>query len=789
MNDPLHLLYAEDNPQDADLTRSHLEREAPDLRLEIVETGALCLERLAAQSFDLLLLDNHLPDLDGLDVLAKLRAEGHMLPVVMVTGVGDDETVARALRAGAADYVPKTGDYLATLPGILRGLVARQRSRRQIDGDGARSVRRILYVEPNPMDAELTANHFATAAPHLQLLTVPTCPEALTRLAPGHDFELVLTDLRVPGMNALEFIHEARHRGLELPFIVITGRGDEATAVAILRLGASDYLVKRENYLTQLPHAIDHALHSFQLDQTTRRLHAELAAINASLEQKVSARTAELNREMAERKQAEAKLRQSQQRLRDLIDGLGPAMFVGLMTPDGKLIEANRPALAAADLKPEDVLGQPFEDTYWWAYSPEVQQQLRDAITRAARGEPSRYDVKVRAAEGQFIIIDFALEPLRDKTGKVVFLVPSANVITERVQAGAALRESEARLRLSVAASNIGLWDWNLVTNDVYFSPEWKGHLGCADDEIPNRFEEWESRLHPDDLAPTVAKVRAFIEDPEAHYAVEFRMRHKDGSWRWIFTQAQVFRNAAGKPLRMMGCHIDITERKRTEAEVRILSLQLSRTEEEQRRQIARELHDSTGQKLAALSMTVGLLQDATSARDGKTEKMFADCLAMIDQCAQEIRTHSYLLHPPLLDELGLSVAISNYVEGFSKRSGVRVVFDPPPDFERFPDQVEIALFRVVQESMGNIHRHAGAASARIRLASDAEHVTLEVSDQGRGISAEMLHALETGRGATGVGIAGMRERLRLLGGRLEIESGKHGTTVRAIVPPRPEPA
>lgn len=150
------------------------------------------------------------------------------------------------------------------------------------------------------------------------------------------------------------------------------------------------------------------------------------------------------------RKQAEDALRQSQERLRNLIDGLGPSIFVGLMTPDGTMIEANQPALAAAGLKPEDVLGKRFEETYWWAYSPEVQQQLRAAIARAARGEPSRYDVEVRGAENRFISLDFSLEPLRDETGRVVFIVPSASVVTERKQVEDELRKYRDRLKALV---------------------------------------------------------------------------------------------------------------------------------------------------------------------------------------------------------------------------------------------------------------------------------------------------------------------------------------------------
>jgi len=175
-------------------------------------------------------------------------------------------------------------------------------------------------------------------------------------------------------------------------------------------------------------------------------------------------------RSISERKVAEEAAQRSQKRLRDLIDGLGPSMFVGLMTLQGIMIEANRPALAAAGLKLEDVLGKPFEETYWWAYSQEVQQQLREAIARAVRGESSRYDVQLRAAENHLIDVDFSLQPLRDETGEVVFLVPSANVITERKQTENALRASEEKFR--------GLFESSRDAIMTLEAPSWRSTSG-----------------------------------------------------------------------------------------------------------------------------------------------------------------------------------------------------------------------------------------------------------------------------------------------------------------------
>ena len=249
----------------------------------------------------------------------------------------------------------------------------------------------------------------------------------------------------------------------------------------------------------------------------------------------------------------------------------------------------------------------------------------------------------------------------------------------------------------------------------------------------------------------------------------------------WWYDQiVEPLRDDRGAVVGLTVAALDTTEHK-------TMQRALSRAEDAERRRIARELHDSTGQKLASLATAVGLLQDATRARARPTDALFADCLRMIDECVDEIRTLSYVLHPPLLDELGLAAAIGEYVEGFAKRSGLRVVLDAPPDFRRLPTDVELALFRVVQESVTNVYRHAGASSASVGLACDAEQVTLVVSDRGCGMGAGTPCALGAGRASTGVGITGMRERMRLVGGRLEIESGDQGTTVRAIVPLRQE--
>lgn len=543
MSDIIHLLYAEDNAQDADLTRAHFEREATDIRFEIVATGARCLARLAEQSFDLLLLDNRLPDMDGVDVLNKLRADARTLPVVMVTGVGDEDVVVRALRAGAADYVSKSdNNYLATLPDLLRMQVVRHRQH-LVDGDGAQRVWQILYVEPNQMDAELTAHHVATNAPHLQLHTVTGSRGALSLLTPDHHFDLVLTDLRVPDMNALEFIREVQHRGLDLPFIVITGKGDEASAVAILRLGVYDYIIKRDNYLAHLPHAIDHALHRFHLNQTTRRLNAELVELNATLEQKVITRTAE----------AEAARRSTLEVLERVSDA-----FVAL-DRDWRYTHINTQGAALFGRTPEQLLGK-----HIWTEFPEgVGQPFHLAYERALAEQ------KAQMFEDYYVPWDkwFENRVYPSDGGLSIFF----HDITERKRTQEALRESEARFNITLEAAQIGTWDWDIVNDKFYTSSTYSTMLGYEPEAGPSDRAVWLERIHPEDRQPVADKIAEVLSGSDESYQYEARIRHTDGSYRWVNVLGKVVeRDAKGVAQRMLGVRLDITERKQAEAHIKL---------------------------------------------------------------------------------------------------------------------------------------------------------------------------------------------------------------------------
>ena len=218
-----------------------------------------------------------------------------------------------------------------------------------------------------------------------------------------------------------------------------------------------------------------------------------------------------------------------------------------------------------------------------------------------------------------------------------------------------------------------------------------------------------------------------------------------------------------------------------TETSLRQLSARLLQLQDEERRRIARDLHDITGQKIVVLSMALDRLSHLINPQDSEANEALRESREMAATIGDETRTLSYLLHPPLLDECGLGSAVRWYAEGFEKRSGIKLNVDIRDDLPRLPSDFETALFRVVQESLTNVHRYSGSNTAEIRVVLASGDVRLEVVDYGKGLRAQAAE----GGGPLGVGIPGMRERLHQLGGRLEVEFGKNGTRVVATLPIR----
>jgi PAS domain S-box-containing protein len=265
--------------------------------------------------------------------------------------------------------------------------------------------------------------------------------------------------------------------------------------------------------------------------------------------------------------------------------------------------------------------------------------------------------------------------------------------------------------------------------------------------------------------------------------------QRKDGTQFDVSVTISPVKDARGRIVGASKVARDITDRKKMECALREaeLSGRLLQLQDEERRRVARELHDGAGQLLAALSMNNSVVAEERAKLSPETARRVEENRSLIDQALSEIRTVSYLLHPPLLDEVGLKSALSEYVHGFGQRSGICVGLEFPSDLERLPHVVELSLFRIVQECLTNIHRHSGSATARVSLTRLPGEIQLQVADEGRGIDPEIQERFFAGK-STGVGLQGMRERVRQIGGALQIHSNGKGTLVRVFLPVR-EPA
>jgi PAS domain S-box-containing protein len=220
-----------------------------------------------------------------------------------------------------------------------------------------------------------------------------------------------------------------------------------------------------------------------------------------------------------------------------------------------------------------------------------------------------------------------------------------------------------------------------------------------------------------------------------------------------------------------------------TETSLRQLSARLLQLQDEERRRIARDLHDVTGQKIAVLSMSLDRLARLTEQRKPEAKETIKESRDIVSQIGEEIRTLSYILHPPLLDECGLASAVHWYAEGFQKRSAIKLEVEVDADLPRLPSDAETTLFRVVQESLTNVHRYSGSPAAKIRIFKESSEVRLEIIDYGHGIKSGTARAKLDGQAPLGVGIPGMRERLHQLGGDLNVDFGTTGTRVVATLP------
>jgi PAS domain S-box-containing protein len=357
-----------------------------------------------------------------------------------------------------------------------------------------------------------------------------------------------------------------------------------------------------------------------------------------------------------------------------------------------------------------------------------------------------------------------------------------------------AVRRAEEQFRQLANAMPQLAWIADADGKSLWYNDGWYLYTGKTFAELAG--SGWQSVHNPNILPEVLNRWQDCIRRG-SRFEMEFPLRGADGHYRWFLTRITPVNDNQRESGRWLGTSTDIhvqrearemlrSNQERLESEVakrtaalRQLSTKLMRAQDEERRRLARELHDSMGQYLAAMSMSLAaLVADTPSIDKRRTD----DLQNIIQLCLSETRTMSHLLHPPLLDEIGLNSAMKWFVEEFGKRSGIRVKLTSECSY-RLPTLVETMLFRVVQEALTNIHKHSGSATAEVLLHTAEGDVVLEVNDQGKGMPKELLERAGNRGSVAGVGLAGMRERVCEIGGEFRLQSSPEGTTIRVSIP------
>jgi PAS domain S-box-containing protein len=571
-----------------------------------------------------------------------------------------------------------------------------------------------------------------------------------------------------------------------------------------------------------LPHARSLALQNPKSETTGIVTFLLLCAFIIALGESHRRAQARLKSEIAERRTAEKALRASEERLRFVADRAQAGFWHWDLLSDR--VEWSPLCKQLFGIPPSEIISYA---RFLAAVHPDDREatDLANRSYLASGGGPDyEKDYRVLWPDGTIRWIH-AKGSATFENGKPLRMAGIVLDVTDRKHTESKMQANEERLRMAHRVAHSGAWEVDCKSKEILCSPEFEALWGLVPGTVADPRRRIRQMIYPEDYPIVDKALKDALSNPGGEYYSEYRITHTDGGMRWMESFGEVIRDQTQAPARIVGVTIDITPRKlaeealrkshleleqrvaertrelsaslmaleseveirkQTEESLQALSARLLWLQDEERRRIARDLHDSTGQTLAALKMTLAALESLVSAVP-EAPKMLEELNSFTDDALKDIRTTSHLLHPPLLDEVGFTSAARWYVDGFAKRSGIQARLELDAAASGLSKSAELVLFRVLQESLTNVQRHSGSAAVDIFLTTNNEEsAVLSIRDYGRGIPAEKLILFhETGAGV-GVGLGGMKQRLRELGGHLLITCDGTGTCVQAKLPIAP---
>lgn len=601
--------------------------------------------------------------------------------------------------------------------------------------------------------------------------------------------DIIVMDITMPQMNGLDATREIKRLLPDTEIVIVSQHEAPEMVRQAFNAGARAYVVK---------------------STVAKELLAAIAKVNKGEPFVKAVGIADASHsldpaDVLQRSAAfEKALRVSEEKFRSAMTNMAEGLV--MLDAHGRITYVNPAAETLFGWCSAELLGQDIhEKTHYQRPDGSPYAAIDCSLLRVLRGGGAvreQEDLFIRK-DGSFFPVVFSASPVKTEgaTGMVVCFRDDA----KRRQAEEALRQSERIYRAIGESIDYGVWICDDQRRNVYASPSFLQLIGLTQQQCSDY--GWAYAMDSEEANATKEAWQECVREGKA-WERETRVRAADGHWHHLLSRGVPIRDSQGKTLYWAGINLDIQHRKEAErqlqqlveslesrvsertlelesatAKLRELTGKLLQTQDEERRRIARELHDDVGQLVVAMSMNLTGIVNEKEALSAQARQFLEQNQALLEQASREIRTMAHLLHPPLLDEVGLDSALRWYIDGFCDRSKVSVETKLASGFsEDLPRDMALSVFRIVQESLTNIHRHSESPTALVQIDRSPSEITLVVEDEGKGIPAQVQSKISSGE-LTGVGLRGMRERVRQFGGHLDVGSNGHGTRVVAVLP------
>ena len=728
MTERLKILLLEDSAEDAEIVQRVLKKENLNCEFQVVMTKEGYVNSLNNFQPDLILSDNSLPQFNATEALNIIRQQSIHIPFILVTGTVSEEFAAKIIKAGATDYILK--DRMARLPTAIDAALKQKK------------------IEKEKLEAE-------------------------KKVRESEEEYRTLVEQAADGI----FIADMQGK-----FIAVNSSGcmmSQYSEEELLKMTIFDLAIPED--IQRNPFHIDEMRQgkTVVVERVMRRKDGKVVDVETTGKILKDGRMLVFVRDITDRKKAAEALSSNELRFRTLT-GNAP---VGIFQSDaaGKTTYVNETWLEYTGLS----VGEAMGDGWIKALHPEDKEiQLKQWRDKSKEGQESFSEFRLIDKKGNTRWVVGKATPLFNINGQIAGYIGTLSDITKNKNAEEALRRSEERLKQAQAIAHVGNWEVNFETNVSVWSDEAYKIYGLLPKAHKLSIEDWMLFIHPDDLdfvKKEIKKSQVSLNDSSFYH----RIIRKDGAIRYVLSESRYEFNNEGKPIGLYGIVHDVTEIKKAENEIRLMNEQLrllsehqQNIREEERTHIAREIHDELGQQLTVMKMDVSWLNKKLGAIDETVGKKTLELSKILDETVKTVRRIASELRPSLLDDLGLVAAIEWQLNEFEKRSGIKAELKKMRIEPLLPDAARTGLFRIVQESLTNVARHANAKKVTISLQQKKGLLVLKIEDDGIGFDKEKITGKKT------LGILGMKERTSVMGGTYEIESASgKGTIVSVTVP------